>query len=108
MLPWSGVGTIRISVANAKTAVLECGRYMDALQVTIGDIVSPLWTGVILVAANPEARATDMTEAPMLGARWGALGTWWVVILRTISPTRIPANSISCHPAAGTECTSIS
>jgi len=23
------------------------------LQLTIGDIVSPLWTGVILVAANP-------------------------------------------------------
>jgi hypothetical protein len=23
------------------------------LQVTIGDVVSPLWTGVILVAANP-------------------------------------------------------
>src|SRR5262249_53013816 len=28
-------------------------RYIDALQLTIGDIVSPLWTGVILVAANP-------------------------------------------------------
>jgi hypothetical protein len=33
--------------------LLECGRYMDALQVTIGDAVSPLWTGLILVAANP-------------------------------------------------------
>ena len=44
---------IRISVANAKTAQLECGRYLDALQLTIGDVVSPLWTGVILVAANP-------------------------------------------------------
>jgi hypothetical protein len=31
----------------------DAGRYIDALQVTIGDIVSPLWTGVILVAANP-------------------------------------------------------
>jgi hypothetical protein len=26
---------------------------MDALQVTIGNIMSPLWIGVILVAANP-------------------------------------------------------
>jgi hypothetical protein len=33
--------------------MLEFGRYIDALQLTIGDIVSPLWTGVILVAANP-------------------------------------------------------
>ena len=33
--------------------LLECGRYMDALQVTIGDVVSPLWLGMILVAANP-------------------------------------------------------
>jgi hypothetical protein len=24
------------------------------LQVTIGDVVSPLWTGVILVACNPK------------------------------------------------------
>jgi len=40
-------GLIRIDVANAKTAQLECGRYLDALQLTIGDIVSPLWTGVI-------------------------------------------------------------
>ena len=39
---------------NAKTAQLECGRYIDALQFTIGDIVSPLWTGVILVAAYPQ------------------------------------------------------
>ena len=37
---------------NAKTEMLEAGRYIDALQVTIGDIVSPLWIGVILVAAN--------------------------------------------------------
>jgi len=42
-----------IRVANAKTAQLERGRYIDALQLTIGDIVSLLWTGVILVAANP-------------------------------------------------------
>ena len=35
------------------TATLECGRYIDSLQLTIGNIVSPLWTGVILVAANP-------------------------------------------------------
>ena len=47
-------GPFRISVTNAKTALLECGRYMDSLQLTIGDIVSPLWTGVILVAANPQ------------------------------------------------------
>jgi hypothetical protein len=46
-------GTIRISVANAKTATLECGRYIDALQLTIGDTVSLLWLGQILVAANP-------------------------------------------------------
>src|SRR5262249_35560048 len=34
------------------TALLECGRYTDALQLTIGDVISPLWSGVILVAAN--------------------------------------------------------
>ena len=38
---------------NAKTEMLEAGRYIDALQVTIGDVVSPLWLGEILVAANP-------------------------------------------------------
>jgi hypothetical protein len=38
---------------NEKTAQLAAGRYIDALQLTIGDIVSPLWSGVILVAANP-------------------------------------------------------
>jgi hypothetical protein len=26
---------------------------MDALQLTIGDVISPLWLGQILVAANP-------------------------------------------------------
>jgi hypothetical protein len=26
---------------------------MDALQLTIGDVISPLWLGNILVAANP-------------------------------------------------------
>jgi len=41
------------STSNSVTATLECGRYIDALQVTIGDVVSPLWTGQILVAANP-------------------------------------------------------
>src|SRR6516225_6462514 len=56
-------GTIRITIANAKTAQLECGRYIDSLQLTIGDVISPLWTGVILVAAN-EARAADVTETP--------------------------------------------
>ena len=50
-------GTIRISVDNAKTATLECGRYMDALQLTIGDVISPLWLGQILVAANPRRAA---------------------------------------------------
>ena len=42
---------------NAKTEMLEAGRYIDALQVTIGDVVSPLWEGVILVAANPRRTA---------------------------------------------------
>jgi hypothetical protein len=27
--------------------------HIDALEVAVGDVVSPLWTGVILVAANP-------------------------------------------------------
>ena len=49
----SAAGLIRITIASAKTAQLECGRYLDSLQLTIGDVVSPLWTGVILVAANP-------------------------------------------------------
>jgi len=26
---------------------------MDSVQLTIGDVVSPLWLGQILVAANP-------------------------------------------------------
>jgi hypothetical protein len=30
----------------------EAPKKLDALQLTIGDIVSPLWSGVILVAAN--------------------------------------------------------
>ena len=38
---------------NSVTATLECGRYIDALQLSIGDVVSPLWSGMILVAANP-------------------------------------------------------
>ena len=42
-----------------KTAQLECGRYMDALQLTIGDVISPLWLGVILVAANPQRVSTS-------------------------------------------------
>jgi len=46
-------GLVHITVHNAKTALLECGRYIDALQLTVGDIVSPLWLGQILVAANP-------------------------------------------------------
>jgi len=45
--------TVTIAVHHAVTARLECGRYMDALHVTIGDVVSPLWVGQILVAANP-------------------------------------------------------
>ena len=49
----TGIGTINIAVHHTATATLECGRYIDALQVTIGDVVSPLWVGVILVAANP-------------------------------------------------------
>ena len=32
----------------------EAPKKLDALQLTIGDIVSPLWTGVILVAAYPQ------------------------------------------------------
>ena len=53
VLPPATGGLIRISIANTKTAQLECGRYIDALEVTIGDVVSPLWIGNILVAANP-------------------------------------------------------
>ena len=48
----SANGIIRITIASAKTASLECGRYIDALQLSIGNIVSPLWLGQILVAAN--------------------------------------------------------
>src|SRR5262245_39738543 len=46
-------GTIHITVHHTVTATLECGRYLDALQLTIGDVISPLWLGQILVAANP-------------------------------------------------------
>jgi len=52
-------GVIHIAVHNDKTAQLECGRYMDALQLTIGDVISPLWLGVILVAANPQRVSTS-------------------------------------------------
>jgi len=47
--------TIRIVVPNAKTATLPAGLYFDALQVTFGPVVSPLWVGQILVSANPFA-----------------------------------------------------
>jgi len=56
-------GLIRITIANEKTATLECGRYIDALQLTIGDVVSPLWTGVILVAANPRRALSNARAA---------------------------------------------
>jgi len=46
-------GIVRIDVSNDKTAALPAGVYFDALQVTFGNIVSPLWVGQILVAANP-------------------------------------------------------
>jgi hypothetical protein len=49
----TGAGTINIAVHHAVTAPLNPARYIDALQVSIGDVVSPLWVGVILVAANP-------------------------------------------------------
>jgi hypothetical protein len=41
---------------------LECGRYMDAPQLTIGDVVSSLWTGVILVARQPAGAEADVSE----------------------------------------------
>jgi hypothetical protein len=34
-------------------------RYIESLQLTIGDVISPLWTDMILVAANPR-RATPL------------------------------------------------
>src|SRR5262245_4952690 len=40
----------------------------DAL-VTIGDVVSPLWTGVILVAANPRGACRRRDEVPDARAR---------------------------------------
>src|SRR5262249_19280153 len=58
-------GIIRIAVANAKTATLECGRYLDALPLTMGDVISPLWVGQILV---PPIR--DSRLAPQ---QWGEL-----------------------------------
>jgi len=58
-------GLVHIAVPNAKTATLECGRYLDALQLTIGDAVSPLWTGVIPRRRQPAARrAAVMTREP--------------------------------------------
>jgi len=47
-------GLIVINVPNDKTASFMAGRYIDALQVTIGDVISPLWIGNIEVAANPQ------------------------------------------------------
>ena len=44
---------VHIGVHNSVTALLAAGRYIDSLQLTIGDVVSPLWLGQILVAANP-------------------------------------------------------
>ena len=43
-------------VDNAKTATLEAGRYLDALQVTIGDVVSPLLLGNFGDGAGGRAR----------------------------------------------------
>jgi hypothetical protein len=37
---------------NEKTATLPAGVYFDALQVSFGDIVSPLWVVQILVAVG--------------------------------------------------------
>jgi hypothetical protein len=51
----TGAGTISIAVHHAVTAPLAPGRYIDALQVSIGDVVSPLWIGNILVAASPRS-----------------------------------------------------
>jgi len=46
---------VRIAVPHEKTAALPAGLYFDALQVTFGPVVSPLWVGQILVSANPFA-----------------------------------------------------
>jgi hypothetical protein len=51
----TGAGTINIAVHHSATAPLAAGRYIDALQVSIGDVISPLWIGNILVAANPRS-----------------------------------------------------
>jgi len=40
-------------LGHGTTAVSKPVHYIDSLQLTIGDIVSPLWIGTILVAANP-------------------------------------------------------
>jgi len=50
-------GSIHISVHHTVNAQLAAGRYIDALQLTIGDAVSLLWMGQILVAANPRRAA---------------------------------------------------
>ena len=57
-------GIIRISIANAKTAQLEFGRYMNALQLTIGDIVSPLWLSVSLLPPTRGARCCRHEAGP--------------------------------------------
>src|SRR5262245_55545895 len=49
----AAAGQINIGVHHTATAPLNAGRYVDALQVSIGDVVSPLWIGTVLVAANP-------------------------------------------------------
>jgi|SRR6516164_3662029 hypothetical protein len=51
----TGIGMINIAVHHSVTAPLNAGRYIDALQVSIGDVVSPLWLGNILIAANPRS-----------------------------------------------------
>jgi hypothetical protein len=51
----TGTGTINIAVHHTVTATLDPARYLDALQLSIGDVISPLWIGVILVAANPRS-----------------------------------------------------
>jgi hypothetical protein len=46
-------GLCQIVVDAAATAALAPGRYMDMLRVTIGEVVSPLWRGTIVVDDSP-------------------------------------------------------
>src|SRR5262249_23666787 len=81
-------GLIKITVHHSKTAQLATSRYHDALQVSVG---------------LPTRGASWRHDRELRRPRARGAARHVVPILRTISPTRTPANSISCNPVRAGE-----